>query len=159
MLDMYSGCGAMSTGIEMGGTPRGVTIDTCWSVDFNAAACESMKYNHPLCQTSPLAILKELPTLLERYAVSSGENGVSTAAAAAAVFMDADGRNKRQKSNGAAASKGSYGKESGKTQEEDEESSDEEIDEGEFEVGRIVGVRYIAATEKGRPAGIYFKVS
>ncbi|CAI5939727.1 unnamed protein product [Closterium sp. NIES-65] len=281
MLDMYSGCGAMSTGIEMGGTPRGVTIDTvsfepaqkasaadhasdqCWSVDFNAAACESMKYNHPLCQVRNetadefLAILKELPTLLERYAVSSGENGVSTAAAAAAVFMDADGekggkavahkhkvvhhshhqhqeekqqhqeqdqeqggegskakventkevemgdaeeaagveetkeeieeeieeveakgrgkrkgrvsadedgnrrtsgRNKRQKSNGAAASKGSYGKESGKTQEEDEESSDEEIDEGEFEVGRIVGVRYIAATEKGRPAGIYFKV-
>ncbi|CAI5523739.1 unnamed protein product [Closterium sp. Naga37s-1] len=263
MLDMYSGCGAMSTGIEMGGTPRGVTIDTCWSVDFNAAACESMKYNHPLCQVRNetadefLAILKELPTLLERYAVSSGENGVSTAAAAAAVFMDADGekggkavahkhkvvhhshhqhqeekqqqqeqdqeqggegskakventkevemgdaeeaagveeiaeeveeeieeveakgrgkrkgrasadedgnrrtsgRNKRQKCNGAAASKGSSGKASGKTQEEDEESSDEEIDEGEFEVGRIVGVRYIAATEKGRPAGIYFKV-
>ncbi|CAI5978702.1 unnamed protein product [Closterium sp. NIES-64] len=282
MLDMYSGCGAMSTGIEMGGTPRGVTIDTCWSVDFNAAACESMKYNHPalpvplsanaflpppplpfppLPSRLPLRRVpgdsEELPTLLERYAVSSGENGVSTAAAAAAVFMDADGekggkavahkhkvvhhshhqhqeekqqhqeqdqeqggegskakventkevemgdaeeaagveetkeeieeeieeveakgrgkrkgrvsadedgnrrtsgRNKRQKSNGAAASKGSYGKESGKTQEEDEESSDEEIDEGEFEVGRIVGVRYIAATEKGRPAGIYFKV-
>ncbi|CAI5493222.1 unnamed protein product [Closterium sp. Naga37s-1] len=262
-MNVENGGPVNDAGIEMGGTPRGVTIDTCWSVDFNAAACESMKYNHPLCQVRNetadefLAILKELPTLLERYAVSSGENGVSTAAAAAAVFMDADGekggkavahkhkvvhhshhqhqeekqqqqeqdqeqggegskgkventkevemgdaeeaagveeiaeeveeeieeveakgrgkrkgrasadedgnrrtsgRNKRQKCNGAAASKGSSGKASGKTQEEDEESSDEEIDEGEFEVGRIVGVRYIAATEKGRPAGIYFKV-
>ncbi|CAI5490814.1 unnamed protein product [Closterium sp. Naga37s-1] len=261
MLDMYSGCGAMSTGIEMGGTPRGVTIDTCWSVDFNAAACESMKYNHPLCQVRNetadefLVILKELPSLLERYSVSS-------AAAADAVFMDGEkggkavahkhkvvhhshhqhqeqqqeqqqqqqeqeqggegsmakventkevemgdaeeaagkkeeleevmeevedeieeveergrgkrkrrasaekgekartsGRNKRQKegqqSNGAPSNVNS-GKEMAKA--EEDESSDEEVDEGEFEVGRIVGVRYIAATEKGRPAGIYFKV-
>ncbi|CAI5474804.1 unnamed protein product [Closterium sp. Yama58-4] len=182
MLDMYSGCGAMSTGIEMGGTPRGVTIDTCWSVDFNAAACESMRYNHPLCQVRNetadefLAILQELPSLLERYGAGSGGpggprgsggpggSGGSTAAAAAAapaVLMGAGGekagRNKRQKGNGA-ASKGSSGTARGKTEEEDEESSDEEIDEGEFEVERIAGVRYIAATEKGRPAGIYFKV-
>ena len=28
LLDMYSGCGALSTGLEMGATPRGVTIET-----------------------------------------------------------------------------------------------------------------------------------
>ena len=28
LLDMYSGCGALTTGLEMGGTPRGVTIET-----------------------------------------------------------------------------------------------------------------------------------
>ncbi|GJP32550.1 hypothetical protein CLOM_g17176 [Closterium sp. NIES-68] len=240
LLDMYSGCGAMSTGIEMGGTPRGVTIDTCWSVDFNAPACESMEYNHPHCQVRNetadefLEILKELPALLSRYGVSSaGASGSSgSPGSAPAVVVEAGGevgskavahkhkvvhhshhqqqegegsgekvgdgeeeemeeeeeeeeeevetrgRGKRKRGKGKAAdakklSSGNKGQEgqasdgaggkgtSGKGEAKaagEEESSDEEIDEGEFEVGQIVGVRYIAPTEKGRPAGIYFKV-
>ncbi|KOM54187.1 hypothetical protein LR48_Vigan10g007900 [Vigna angularis] len=47
LLDLYSGCGAMSTGLCLGGQLSGVNLVTKWAVDLNKHACESLKLNHP----------------------------------------------------------------------------------------------------------------
>ncbi|KAI3450870.1 hypothetical protein Pfo_007535 [Paulownia fortunei] len=44
LLDLYSGCGAMSTGLCLGATAAK------WAVDINQYACESLKLNHPETQ-------------------------------------------------------------------------------------------------------------
>nr|AVP26960.1 chromomethylase [Salvia miltiorrhiza] len=50
LLDMYSGCGAMSTGLCLGANSNGVKLVTKWAVDLNPYACESLKLNHPETQ-------------------------------------------------------------------------------------------------------------
>ncbi|KAJ0432554.1 putative DNA (cytosine-5-)-methyltransferase [Helianthus annuus] len=47
MLDLYSGCGAMSTGLCLGANMANVNLVTRWAVDLNKYACESLKLNHP----------------------------------------------------------------------------------------------------------------
>ncbi|KAF0929707.1 hypothetical protein E2562_023054 [Oryza meyeriana var. granulata] len=47
LLDLYSGCGGMSTGLCLGAALAGLNLETRWAVDFNSFACESLKYNHP----------------------------------------------------------------------------------------------------------------
>ncbi|CAJ2676163.1 DNA (cytosine-5)-methyltransferase CMT3-like [Trifolium pratense] len=47
LLDLYSGCGAMSTGLCQGGILSGSNIVTRWAVDINEDACKSLKLNHP----------------------------------------------------------------------------------------------------------------
>ncbi|KAL5856359.1 hypothetical protein ACOSQ3_003817 [Xanthoceras sorbifolium] len=50
LLDLYSGCGAMSTGLCIGASLSGVKLVTRWAVDINAHACKSLKKNHPETQ-------------------------------------------------------------------------------------------------------------
>ncbi|PWA85152.1 chromomethylase 1 [Artemisia annua] len=47
LLDLYAGCGAMSTGLCYGTGFSGVKLETKWAVDMNKHACESLKINHP----------------------------------------------------------------------------------------------------------------
>ncbi|KAK6149247.1 hypothetical protein DH2020_016772 [Rehmannia glutinosa] len=47
ILDLYSGCGAMSSGLSIGASLAGENFNTRWAVDFNYYACESLKSNHP----------------------------------------------------------------------------------------------------------------
>ncbi|KAJ4724096.1 Cytosine-specific methyltransferase [Melia azedarach] len=47
LLDLYSGCGAMSTGLCLGANLSGLNLVTRWAVDLNKYACESLKSNHP----------------------------------------------------------------------------------------------------------------
>ncbi|KHN40382.1 DNA (cytosine-5)-methyltransferase 1 [Glycine soja] len=47
LLDLYCGCGAMSTGLCLGGNLSGVNLVTRWAVDLNQHACECLKLNHP----------------------------------------------------------------------------------------------------------------
>ncbi|KAL7148972.1 hypothetical protein ABFS83_05G009300 [Erythranthe nasuta] len=47
MLDLYSGCGAMSSGLSIGASLAGQNIVTKWALDYNFDACESLKFNHP----------------------------------------------------------------------------------------------------------------
>ncbi|KAJ4829375.1 hypothetical protein Tsubulata_014518 [Turnera subulata] len=47
LLDMYAGCGAMSTGLCLGAKLAGLDLVTRWAVDINSFACESLKLNHP----------------------------------------------------------------------------------------------------------------
>ncbi|KAK4435532.1 DNA (cytosine-5)-methyltransferase CMT2 [Sesamum alatum] len=50
LLDLYSGCGGMSTGLCIGAKLSSVNLVTKWAVDYNSAACESLKLNHPETQ-------------------------------------------------------------------------------------------------------------
>ncbi|KAL0312384.1 UNVERIFIED_CONTAM: DNA (cytosine-5)-methyltransferase CMT2 [Sesamum radiatum] len=50
LLDLYSGCGGMSTGLCIGAKLSSVNLVTKWAVDYNSSACESLKLNHPESQ-------------------------------------------------------------------------------------------------------------
>ncbi|VVB06995.1 unnamed protein product [Arabis nemorensis] len=50
LLDLYCGCGAMSTGLCMGAQLAGLNLVTKWAVDLNEYACQTLKYNHPETQ-------------------------------------------------------------------------------------------------------------
>ncbi|KAL5789492.1 hypothetical protein ACOSQ2_004380 [Xanthoceras sorbifolium] len=50
LLDLYSGCGAISTGLCIGAFLSGVKLVTRWAVDINPHACKSLKKNHPETQ-------------------------------------------------------------------------------------------------------------
>ncbi|KAK4490834.1 hypothetical protein RD792_001549 [Penstemon davidsonii] len=47
LLDLYSGCGGMSTGLCVGAKFSSVNLVTKWAVDMDSSACESLKLNHP----------------------------------------------------------------------------------------------------------------
>ncbi|KAL0393740.1 UNVERIFIED_CONTAM: DNA (cytosine-5)-methyltransferase CMT2 [Sesamum latifolium] len=50
LLDLYAGCGGMSTGLCIGAKLSSVNLVTKWAVDYNSSACESLKLNHPETQ-------------------------------------------------------------------------------------------------------------
>lgn len=47
LLDLYAGCGGMSTGLCQGAAIAGIDLTTSWAVDLNANACDSLRFNHP----------------------------------------------------------------------------------------------------------------
>ncbi|XP_043695995.1 DNA (cytosine-5)-methyltransferase CMT2-like isoform X2 [Telopea speciosissima] len=73
LLDLYSGCGGMSTGLCLGAKLSGVNLVTKWAVDLNESACESLRLNHPNSQIRNesakdfLDLLKEWEKLCKRY--------------------------------------------------------------------------------------------
>lgn len=75
LLDLYCGCGAMSTGICLGMNLAGINLVTKWAVDLNEFACMSLKYNHPETTVRNeaaedyLQLLKEWKKLCEKYPV------------------------------------------------------------------------------------------
>ncbi|KAJ9678558.1 hypothetical protein PVL29_020666 [Vitis rotundifolia] len=75
LLDIYSGCGGMSTGLCLGAKLSGVDLVTRWALDINKSACESLKLNHPETQIRNesaedfLDLLKEWDKLCKRYVV------------------------------------------------------------------------------------------
>ncbi|CAJ2646712.1 unnamed protein product [Trifolium pratense] len=73
LLDLYSGCGAMSTGLCFGASISGVKLVTRWAVDINKYACESLKLNHPETKVineaaeNFLCLIKEWAKLCEKF--------------------------------------------------------------------------------------------
>ncbi|PNT67133.1 DNA (cytosine-5)-methyltransferase CMT3 [Brachypodium distachyon] len=73
LLDLYSGCGGMSTGLCLGSALAGLKLETRWAVDLNSFACKSLKYNHPGTEVRNekaedfLALLKEWAILCDTY--------------------------------------------------------------------------------------------
>ncbi|KAL6624503.1 hypothetical protein ACP70R_031824 [Stipagrostis hirtigluma subsp. patula] len=47
LLDLYCGCGGMSTGLCLGAHGGGVNLVARWAVDGDEVACESFRLNHP----------------------------------------------------------------------------------------------------------------
>ncbi|CAN6335937.1 unnamed protein product [Urochloa humidicola] len=47
LLDLYCGCGGMSTGLCLGAHGGGVNLIARWAVDGDEVACESFRLNHP----------------------------------------------------------------------------------------------------------------
>lgn len=54
LLDLYSGCGAMSTGLCLG-----LNLVTKWAVDLNINACQSLRLNHPETQDTGMEIQQD----------------------------------------------------------------------------------------------------
>ncbi|XP_024030561.1 DNA (cytosine-5)-methyltransferase CMT3 isoform X2 [Morus notabilis] len=73
LLDLYSGCGGMSTGLCLGAKISGVNLVTRWALDSSKSACESLKLNHPDTNVRNEAaedfieLLKEWEKLCKRY--------------------------------------------------------------------------------------------
>lgn len=84
LLDLYSGCGGMSTGLCMGAHIAGVNLVTRWAVDVNKASCESLKLNHPETQVRKgtaddfFDLLKEWEKLCKRYVININKVKAST---------------------------------------------------------------------------------
>ncbi|KMS95966.1 hypothetical protein BVRB_003270 [Beta vulgaris subsp. vulgaris] len=77
LLDLYSGCGAMSTGLCLGASLSGIKLVNKWAVDMNQDACESLRKNHPETEVRNekaddfLALLKEWERLCNDLLLSA----------------------------------------------------------------------------------------
>ncbi|KAL5732034.1 DNA (cytosine-5-)-methyltransferase [Ranunculus cassubicifolius] len=73
LLDLYAGCGGMSTGLCLGAATAGIQLSTKWAVDLNEHACQSLKINHPTIEVRHekaedfLSVLKEWRKLCEDF--------------------------------------------------------------------------------------------
>ncbi|XP_038685024.1 DNA (cytosine-5)-methyltransferase CMT2-like isoform X2 [Tripterygium wilfordii] len=96
LLDLYSGCGGMSTGLCLGARASGSDLVTRWALDSDRSACESLKLNHPktLVRNEAaedfLELLKAWQKLCKRYA-SSIERTHQSRSMASRVAKDNDG--------------------------------------------------------------------
>ncbi|KAF0915338.1 hypothetical protein E2562_035561 [Oryza meyeriana var. granulata] len=79
LLDLYSGCGAMSTGLCLGFSLSGVNLETRWAVDINKYACASLNHNHPYSQVRNekaedfLALIQQWDALCKEYVVRKND--------------------------------------------------------------------------------------
>ncbi|XP_056694557.1 DNA (cytosine-5)-methyltransferase CMT2 isoform X1 [Spinacia oleracea] len=84
LLDLYSGCGGMSTGLCLGAKLAGVNLKTRWALDLNKSACDSLKLNHPQVQirNEPadefLGLLKQWDKLCKTYIDKAGNKTMSS---------------------------------------------------------------------------------
>lgn len=137
LLDLYSGCGAMSTGLCLGASLSGLKLVTRWAVDINPHACESLKLNHPETEVRNeaaedfLSLLKEWATLCEDFSLLGSRRPE--------VVNPISNR-------------------SGSDDEEDEDGDDgSPVPRGEFEVKKLVAICYGDPNEINKP-GLHFKV-
>lgn len=133
LLDLFSGCGGMSTGLCLGAKVSCVDLVTRWALDSDESACQSLKLNHPETHVRNeaaedfLELLKEWQKLCKRYAV----NDVG----------------RTHKSRSMASSMSKQNKNS---------SNDDDIAPGEYEVARLVDICY-GKTDKRGKRGLKFK--
>ncbi|XP_071692935.1 DNA (cytosine-5)-methyltransferase CMT3 [Rutidosis leptorrhynchoides] len=135
MLDLYSGCGAMSTGICLGVNMAGLNLVTKWAVDFNKYACESLKHNHPETEVRNetaedfLQLLKEWQRLCQLFSIIEGGDPSIAETNDTEVGID----------------------------DEEDDEEDDNLDEEVFEVDQILAICY--GDPKGiHQAGLYFKI-
>ncbi|KEH27609.1 DNA (cytosine-5)-methyltransferase CMT3-like protein [Medicago truncatula] len=134
LLDLYSGCGAMSTGLCFGASISGIKLVTKWAVDINKYACESLKLNHPetYVRNEPtedfLSLLKEWAKLCDEFVLNGAESTDSDLNAAEEAEEKAD-----------------------------DEAMDDSPDSEVFEVERLLSICYGDPNEDEKP-GLYFKV-
>ncbi|XP_027346468.1 DNA (cytosine-5)-methyltransferase CMT2 [Abrus precatorius] len=82
LLDLYSGCGGMSTGLCLGAKTSSVNLVTRWAVDSDRSASESLKLNHPDTYVRNesaedfLELLKEWGKLCKRYNADNAERSL-----------------------------------------------------------------------------------
>ncbi|XP_074570626.1 DNA (cytosine-5)-methyltransferase CMT2-like [Curcuma longa] len=133
VLDLYSGCGGMSTGLCLGAEMAGVKLVTRWALDYSEPACVSFKLNHPETlvrnETADdfFNLLKEWEKLCKRYKVN-----VSTVR---------DSCSKISKVKDPPRKSGSQSN----------------ISKGEYEVSKIVDICYGDPADEGKPE-LKFKV-
>ncbi|KAH7656558.1 DNA (cytosine-5-)-methyltransferase protein [Dioscorea alata] len=132
LLDLYSGCGAMSTGLCLGANFASTNLQTRWAVDLNSFACESIKLNHPHTEVRNedaenfLMLLQEWEKLCKRFSLIGTQSYFDDGC----MLNDDD---------------------------EDDLEDSSEVPKGEFEVGKIVGICY-GDPAKLSKVGLHFKV-
>ncbi|XP_048137358.1 DNA (cytosine-5)-methyltransferase CMT3-like isoform X2 [Rhodamnia argentea] len=138
LLDMYSGCGAMSTGLCLGASLSGLNLVTRWAVDMNEHACNSLKQNHPETEVRNesaedfLLLLKEWQKLCVQFHLIESDGQQLPYA----DLFGVDDGNEEENS------------------EDDDGGSDGEV----FDVEKVLAICYGDPKEKGDKA-LYFKVS
>uniref|UniRef100_M1BL20 DNA (cytosine-5-)-methyltransferase n=2 Tax=Solanum tuberosum TaxID=4113 RepID=M1BL20_SOLTU len=134
LLDLYAGCGGMSMGLCLGTKLSGVNLVTKWAVDFNSAACDSLKLNHPQTHVRNegvenfLELLKRWEKLIKSYGCSD----IKTSSNGELDDRD-EGENNDDSQSGSNASS------------------------GEYEVLRLVDICYGDPNDEGK-SGLHFKV-
>ncbi|KAL5732060.1 DNA (cytosine-5-)-methyltransferase [Ranunculus cassubicifolius] len=129
LLDLYSGCGAMSTGICMGAAASGLNLETRWAVDMNEYACQSLKINHPEAEVRNesaedfLLLLKEWNKLYKEF--SSSDSTMTS--------LDSDSEDDKETDNNG------------------------DISSGVFEVDKLIGIRMDDLNGE-KEKEVYFKV-
>lgn len=124
VLDLYSGCGGMSTGLCLGSKLSSVNLVTKWAVDTDEAACESFRLNHPKTKirnesaADYLDLLKEWEKLCKLYRIDCAE-----------ISPSSNSRTSRIKTR-------SY--------------ADNEISSDEFEVSELLDICYGDPNETGK---------
>ncbi|XP_023516647.1 DNA (cytosine-5)-methyltransferase CMT3-like isoform X1 [Cucurbita pepo subsp. pepo] len=137
LLDLYSGCGAMSTGLCLGGNLSGVNLVTKWAVDLNQYACESLKFNHPETEVRNemaedfLSLLKEWEVLCKYFSLIKSEGPQQK-------YVDLFANEEEEEDEG-----------------EDEKTED---DEEVFEVEKILAICY-GDPNGTKKRGLFLKVS
>ncbi|KAJ7944080.1 Cytosine-specific methyltransferase [Quillaja saponaria] len=132
LLDLYSGCGAMSTGLCLGAAISGVKLVTRWAVDYNTYACKSLKLNHPETEVRNekaedfLSLLKAWDKLCNEF-----------------VFSASDGCNTDAEDD--------------ENEKNDDSDKGSNIDSEEFEVQKLLAVCY-GNPNGEKKEGLYFKV-
>ncbi|CAL5366745.1 unnamed protein product [Camellia sinensis] len=135
LLDLYSGCGAMSTGLCLGASISGLKLVTRWAVDINSNACKSLKLNHPEAEVRNeaaedfLSLLKEWEKLCKKFHLFGSH--LSEDSNSEHNSLDSD--------------------------EDDDNAHGSTVSPGEFEVGKLLAVCYGDPNKVNR-RGLYFKV-
>ncbi|KAJ6702636.1 CYTOSINE-SPECIFIC METHYLTRANSFERASE [Salix koriyanagi] len=141
LLDLYSGCGAMSTGLCLGANLSGLNLVTKWAVDLNKHACESLRLNHSETQVRNesaedfLMLLKEWEKLCIRFSLVKNDDPEKQQP----YCFDMDDEDEDDDGG-------------------DDDSGDED-DSEVFEVEKILEVCYGDPKEIGGQRDLYFKVS
>ncbi|KAL0794499.1 hypothetical protein Bca101_065876 [Brassica carinata] len=131
LLDLYSGCGAMSTGLCMGASLSGIKLIKKWAVDINSFACDSLRLNHPETEVRNeaaedfLKLLIEWRRLCQKFALISSTE-----------VIESDGDSEDEEEDG------------DENDDADGDSSGSEIPPEEFEVDKFLDICF------GNPNGL-----
>ncbi|XP_006300392.2 DNA (cytosine-5)-methyltransferase CMT3 [Capsella rubella] len=146
MLDLYCGCGAMSTGLCMGAQLAGLNLVTKWAVDMNPHACKSLEHNHPETQVRNMSaedfllLLKEWLKLCIHFSLRTCPNSEE--------YNNLYGMSNVEDNED----------ESKESDNEDEGKESDNEDNGEvFTVEKIVGISF-GDPKKIKERGLYLKV-
>ncbi|XP_039056832.1 putative DNA (cytosine-5)-methyltransferase CMT1 [Hibiscus syriacus] len=143
LLDLYSGCGAMSTGLCMGASIAGIKLVTRWAVDINSFACKSLQWNHPETKVRNeaaedfLCLLKEWEKLCQQFSLLDPNKSLEDSSEVVEEVDDDDQACEEEEKEG----------------QDDSGSEDSE----DFEVERLLDICF-GDPNKMRKRGIYFKV-
>ncbi|XP_010415637.1 PREDICTED: DNA (cytosine-5)-methyltransferase CMT3-like isoform X2 [Camelina sativa] len=139
LLDLYCGCGAMSTGLCMGAKLAGLNLVTKWAVDMNEHACKSLEHNHPETQVRNMSaenfllLLKEWEKLCIHFSLRKSPNSEEYNNLYGMTVVEDD------------------------EDEDDSKESDNEDDGEVFTVAKIVGITF-GDLKNIKKSGLYLKV-
>ncbi|KAG9155955.1 hypothetical protein Leryth_012031 [Lithospermum erythrorhizon] len=142
LMDIYSGCGAMSTGLCLGASRGGVKLTTKWAIDINQYACSSLRLNHPETQVRNepaenfLSLMEEWYQLCASYSLVSGSSPDQHVGLATNEDSEVSG---------------------GEDNKDEEDEEDDDNDDEVYEVEEILEICY-GDPKENNESGLHFKI-